>query len=67
MASRKAIGPVIGFFKLWKIFGCLKGKGNEVLAEERVKMMGKKGNGWSLGHRGRVTLQKVGTLGSSGL
>lgn len=45
MASREAVGPSSGFFKLWKIFGCLKGKGKEVLAEERVKMMGKKEKG----------------------
>lgn len=34
MASRKAVGTVSGFFKLWKIFGCLKGKGKELLTEE---------------------------------
>lgn len=39
----------------------------EVLAEERVKMMSKKEKGWSLGHRGKVAFQKVGTFLPSGL
>lgn len=34
MVSRKAAGSISGFFKLWKICGCLKGKGKEGLSGE---------------------------------
>ena len=53
--SRKARGSVSGFFRLWKSGGCWKGReggvgGGEVQDDE----------GCSLGHRWRVTQEKVG-------